>query len=149
MNRDTICVQGGYTPGNGEPRQIPIIQSTTFKYATSEDMGKLFKDFVRLDLNKNRNVEGTGLGLALTYRLVRLMGGDIKVDSIYGAGSTFTILLPQGVVGSECIGNFTEQHRRRLVRRSHLMTIVAAWVITVPISALLSAAAWGWLRPAI
>ncbi len=39
---ETICVQGGYTPGNGEPRQIPIIQSTTFKYNTSEDMGKLF-----------------------------------------------------------------------------------------------------------
>ena len=39
---ETSCVQGGYTPGNGEPRQIPIIQSTTFKYDTSEDMGKLF-----------------------------------------------------------------------------------------------------------
>ncbi len=39
---ETKCVQGGYTPGNGEPRQVPIIQSTTFKYATSEDMGKLF-----------------------------------------------------------------------------------------------------------
>ena len=39
---NTKCVQGGYTPGNGEPRQIPIIQSTTFKYDTSEDMGKLF-----------------------------------------------------------------------------------------------------------
>ena len=39
---ETTCVQGGYTPGNGEPRQIPIIQSTTFKYSTSEDMGKLF-----------------------------------------------------------------------------------------------------------
>ncbi len=39
---NTICVQGGYTPGNGEPRQIPIIQSTTFKYDTSEEMGKLF-----------------------------------------------------------------------------------------------------------
>ena len=39
---ETKCVQGGYTPGNGEPRQIPIIQSTTFKYETSEDMGKLF-----------------------------------------------------------------------------------------------------------
>ena len=38
----TKCVQGGYTPGNGEPRQIPIIQSTTFKYDTSEDMGRLF-----------------------------------------------------------------------------------------------------------
>lgn len=42
VNRDTICVQGGYTPKNGEPRQVPIIQSTTFKYSTSEDMGKLF-----------------------------------------------------------------------------------------------------------
>ncbi len=39
---ETKCVQGGYTPGNGEPRQIPIVQSTTFKYATSEDMGRLF-----------------------------------------------------------------------------------------------------------
>ncbi len=41
-SKDTVCVQGGYTPGNGEPRQIPIVQSTTFKYSTSEDMGKLF-----------------------------------------------------------------------------------------------------------
>ena len=39
---ETVCVQGGYTPKNGEPRQIPIYQSTTFKYDTSEDMGKLF-----------------------------------------------------------------------------------------------------------
>ena len=39
---NTKCVQAGYTPGNGEPRQIPIIQSTTYKYNTSEDMGKLF-----------------------------------------------------------------------------------------------------------
>ena len=47
MNRrdytiETRCVQGGYTPGNGEPREVPIYQSTTFKYNTSEDMGKLF-----------------------------------------------------------------------------------------------------------
>lgn len=39
---ETKCVQGGYTPGNGEPRQVPIVQSTTFKYATGDDMGKLF-----------------------------------------------------------------------------------------------------------
>jgi len=42
LHTETLCIQAGYTPGNGEPRQIPIIQSTTFKYATSEDMGKLF-----------------------------------------------------------------------------------------------------------
>ncbi len=39
---ETKCIQAGYVPGNGEPRQIPIVQSTTFKYDTSEDMGKLF-----------------------------------------------------------------------------------------------------------
>ena len=42
LNIETLCIQAGYTPGNGEPRQMPIVQSTTFKYATSEDMGKLF-----------------------------------------------------------------------------------------------------------
>jgi len=41
-HQDTICVQGGYTPGNGEPRQIPIVQSTTFRYESGEEMGKLF-----------------------------------------------------------------------------------------------------------
>ena len=42
LRTETLCIQAGYTPGNGEPRQIPIYQSTTFKYATSEEMGKLF-----------------------------------------------------------------------------------------------------------
>ncbi len=42
LRTETLCIQAGYNPGSGEPRQIPIIQSTTFKYATSEDMGKLF-----------------------------------------------------------------------------------------------------------
>ena len=42
MKKDTQCVQAGYRPKNGEPRQVPVIQSTTFKYDTSEDMGKLF-----------------------------------------------------------------------------------------------------------
>ncbi len=42
LQTETLCIQAGYSPASGEPRQIPIIQSTTFKYATSEDMGKLF-----------------------------------------------------------------------------------------------------------
>ena len=42
LSINTLCVQGGYMPGNGEPRQIPIVQSTTFKYDSSDEMGKLF-----------------------------------------------------------------------------------------------------------
>ena len=42
LHTETLCIQAGYSPESGEPRQIPIVQSTTFKYATSEHMGKLF-----------------------------------------------------------------------------------------------------------
>ena len=42
QSRDTICIQGGWQPKNGEPRVLPIYQSTTFKYETSEQMGRLF-----------------------------------------------------------------------------------------------------------
>ena len=71
----TKCVQAGYTPGNGEPRQIPIIQSTTFKYDTSEDMGRLFDKFERLDMEHNSTVEGSGLGLTITRKMLDLMNG--------------------------------------------------------------------------
>ena len=82
-----------------------------------EDMDKLFKDFVRLDVKKNRNVEGTGLGLALTQRLVKLMGGDIGIESVYGKGSVFTVTMPQGIADAEPLGDFAAQHRRRLAER--------------------------------
>lgn len=87
---------------------------TVFRFAVAdtgigikpEDMKNLFKNFVRLDLNRNRSVEGTGLGLALTKRLAQAMGGDVEVTSEYGVGSTFTLVLPQKVVGTAKVGNF-------------------------------------------
>jgi signal transduction histidine kinase/ActR/RegA family two-component response regulator len=62
-----------------------------------EDMEQLFGTFVQFDAKKNRGIEGTGLGLAISRNLCRLMGGDITVESVYGQGSTFSALLPQGV----------------------------------------------------
>jgi signal transduction histidine kinase/ActR/RegA family two-component response regulator len=59
-----------------------------------EDSGKLFQPFEQLDTRKNRNVAGTGLGLAICYRLCRLMGGDLWLDSEYGTGSTFSVAIP-------------------------------------------------------
>lgn len=98
---------------------------TVFRFAVAdtgigikpEDMGNLFKNFVRLDLNRNRSVEGTGLGLALTYRLAQAMGGNVEVTSEYGVGSTFTFVLPQKVVGMEKIGNFKTIHKESQKRR--------------------------------
>ncbi len=73
-----------------------------------EDLSALFESFKRLDINKNRNVEGTGLGLNIARQLAELMQGDIAVDSVYGEGSTFTITLPQTVVDAKPIGKFEE-----------------------------------------
>jgi signal transduction histidine kinase/ActR/RegA family two-component response regulator len=59
-----------------------------------EDTEKLFKPFEQLDTRKNRNVVGTGLGLAICYKLCRLMGGDLRLESEYGKGSCFSVVLP-------------------------------------------------------
>lgn len=71
-----------------------------------EDLAKLFVEFERLDRLKNRSVEGTGLGLSITSRLVGLMGGRISVESEYGKGSCFRVLIPQKIVSSAPIGNY-------------------------------------------
>ncbi len=63
-----------------------------------EDLHKLFKSFQRLDETKNRNIEGTGLGLHLTHNLIQLMGGNINVTSEYGKGSTFFFAIKQKVI---------------------------------------------------
>jgi CheY-like chemotaxis protein/HPt (histidine-containing phosphotransfer) domain-containing protein len=60
-----------------------------------EDMKRLFGEFARFDLAENKGIEGTGLGLAITRNLVKAMGGEISVNSKYGEGSTFTVILPQ------------------------------------------------------
>ncbi len=76
-----------------------------------EDMDKLFQNFTRLDEKKNRNIEGTGLGLSVTEKLVNLMGGEIKVSSTYGKGSKFTVLMGQKIIDSAPIGDFQQKYR--------------------------------------
>ena len=71
-----------------------------------EDMGKLFESFQRIDEEKNRNIEGTGLGMSITMSLLTLMGGDIKVESEYQKGSTFTVTIPQKILSYEPTGDF-------------------------------------------
>ncbi|MBR6711798.1 MAG: response regulator [Selenomonadaceae bacterium] len=73
-----------------------------------EDIPRLFNDFERFDAKKNKNIEGTGLGLAITNKLVQMMNGKIEIASVYGEGSTFSVTIPQKVVGDELIGEFKE-----------------------------------------
>lgn len=73
-----------------------------------EDRAKLFRSFQRLEESKNRNIEGTGLGLHITFRLVEMMNGHIEVESEYGKGSVFTLFIPQTTVDPEPVGDFSE-----------------------------------------
>lgn len=77
------------------------------------DIKRLFNAFERADPKRNRNIEGTGLGLAICKSLTEMMGGTIKVRSIYGAGSVFSIEIPQGVKDyTPCINlKNTEKYR--------------------------------------
>lgn len=71
-----------------------------------EDLAKLFSEFERLDRLKNRSIEGTGLGLNITAKLVELMEGEISVESEYGKGSAFTVKLPQRIEADETIAEY-------------------------------------------
>ncbi|MCM1325876.1 MAG: response regulator [Bacteroidales bacterium] len=107
-----------YTPQGGievcaayertEEEQINLILSVkdTGMGIKEEDMGKLFESFQRLDEEKNRNIEGTGLGMNITMSLLKLMDGDMKVESEYGKGSTFTVTIPQRIVCADPTGSF-------------------------------------------
>lgn len=98
---------------NGQDRvELVIAVQDTGIGIREEEIGKLFQKFQRLDADRNKTVEGSGLGLAIAHELMELMGGRIEVESEYGQGSTFTIFLPQRVMGEETVGDFRKKFAR-------------------------------------
>lgn len=77
-----------------------------------EDIPKLFESFERINLRQNRNIEGTGLGLPITVRLLKLMESELRVESTYGVGSKFWFDLEQPIIGTDVIGDFRSRAQR-------------------------------------
>lgn len=84
----------------GQEGSLVVSISDTGIGIKEEDMEKLFTSFQQVDSKRNRNIEGTGLGLVISREFVRLMGGGIFVESTYGVGSTFSFRIPQRIVSS-------------------------------------------------
>jgi len=80
-----------------------------------EDLKKLFGEFVQIDLASHKGVEGTGLGLVITKKLVNAMGGDITVQSEYGKGSTFTITLSQKICSPEPLASIEKPKEKSVL----------------------------------
>ena len=84
-----------------------------------EDINNLFDEYVQMDQDKNRGIEGIGLGLAITWNLVRQMGGDIKVYSEYGEGSIFTLIIPQTARSEKVFANVNEREKFNVLVYDH------------------------------
>ena len=91
---------------DGRGLLLKFIVSDTGIGIKEEDIEKLFTKFERLEMEQNSTVEGTGLGLVITKRLLEMMNGNISVESEYSKGSVFTVTIPQKIISDTPIGDF-------------------------------------------
>jgi signal transduction histidine kinase/CheY-like chemotaxis protein len=123
-NKDSAFLSNSENEGS-----LSIIVHDTGRGIKAENLSQLFNEYSQLDTIKNRKIEGTGLGLAITKNLVEIMGGVINVESSYGNGSTFSVVIIQGISGEQVIGkqvakdletlqyNDNSHHRANIVRK--------------------------------
>jgi len=107
----------------GDKIWLDVAVSDTGMGIPKDDIGSLFLDYYQVAANSNRNIEGTGLGLPITKRLVEMMDGEISVESEHGKGSTFRFRVKQGFVNDSILGaevseklrNFSFSDDKRIV----------------------------------
>ncbi|MBR5407530.1 MAG: response regulator [Lachnospiraceae bacterium] len=118
--KGSITFSIGYDKIDDDPDSIMLNVSVkdTGIGIREEDLKKLFSEFERIDEVRNRNVEGTGLGMSITRSLLELMGSTLKVNSTYGKGSTFSFSLKQRVVGRELLGDYEGAYREHIDGRN-------------------------------
>ncbi len=111
-----VSFQMGYERIMGEPDSIFLrvaVQDTGIGIR-EEDMAKLFVEFERIEEKRNRHIEGSGLGMAITLNLLKMMGSSLQVDSSYGHGSTFCFVLKQKVMDWEPLGDYAAAYHDSL-----------------------------------
>ncbi len=109
--RGSVTFKVSYEKQSDDPDSVLLFVSVTDTGIgiKEEDMKKLFSEFERIEEKRNRNIEGTGLGMSITQSLLEMMGSVLEVESVYGEGSTFRFTLKQKVLGQEPLGDFMSQ----------------------------------------
>ena len=90
-----------------------------------EDIDKLFSKFERIEESRNRNIEGTGLGMNITQQLLKLMDSELQVKSEYGKGSEFSFCIEQGITNLEPLGDFGERINQKANQYNYTLSYVA------------------------
>ena len=113
----TFCID--YRKLDDEPEYVMlnIAVKDTGIGIKKDDMKKLFSEFDRIEEKRNRNVEGTGLGMSITKRLLEMMDSQLQVESIYGLGSMFSFELKQKVVAWDALGDYEAAYKASLGSR--------------------------------
>jgi signal transduction histidine kinase/CheY-like chemotaxis protein len=110
--RGKVSLDIKWEKDDGDIAILTFIVKDTGQGIKKEDQGKLFSRYSQLNMQANRKVEGTGLGLSITRTLTALMSGSISVESEYGVGSTFTVVIRQEIVDNTPIGKETAENMR-------------------------------------
>ena len=113
----SITFKVGFEKENYEFIRLTISISDTGVGIKPEDMKRLFQAFERIEESRNRNIEGTGLGMSIAQNFLKMMGSHIEVESEYGKGSTFSFKLKQGVKDWNPIGEYEDSFKISLSER--------------------------------
>ena len=107
-NEGSVTLKVGFEQaGNGEIA-LKVCVSDTGIGIKEEDISKLFSPFERIEENRNKNIEGTGLGMSITKNLLALMNSHLEVSSIYGQGSDFAFTILQPVRSTDLMGDYRD-----------------------------------------
>ncbi|MCR5771522.1 MAG: response regulator [Butyrivibrio sp.] len=114
-DKGSITIKINYKKASEDEVDFCVAVKDTGIGIKEKDMDKLFNAFQRIDEKHNRDIQGSGLGLNITRKLLNLMGSELKVKSEYGRGSEFSFVLRQKVVKWDPVGNYTEMYNKFLV----------------------------------
>ena len=112
-----FSVKGRKEESTSDEIYIDVKVSDTGIGIKKEDIDKLFNKFDRIEQERNRNIEGTGLGMAITSKLLELMDSKLEVESEYGKGSVFGFAVKQKIVKDEPLGDYEESVKKQLESR--------------------------------
>ncbi|MCR5421905.1 MAG: response regulator [Lachnospiraceae bacterium] len=112
--KGSVLFETGWEKEDEEHILLKISVSDTGIGIKEEDIIKLYKPFERIEEERNRTIEGTGLGMSIVQNLLRMMDSHLEVSSIYGKGSVFSFAIRQKVIKDEPIGDFNETYHKAL-----------------------------------
>jgi len=114
--RGSVRLSIHWTPLENDLIELIVAVEDTGIGINENDIDKLFETFLRIEEKRNRNIEGTGLGMNITVQLLEMMGSKLGVKSVYNEGSTFSFSIIQRKLDSEPIGDFREMYEHSLAQ---------------------------------